>query len=678
MPSGNAVIHGAMQFQSERPWYPDERDGFISWLRSEFAAANAIIDSLCHHFRCIGELGEYDAVLGCIQQRRCNWSPVLHMQQYFSVAEVGYALQQVAWRKQQQQQRRYFDPSKVAEKDNKKPAFWYRDNVRENHGSGLGPNSQDADSLASSISPDANLEKGEEKAEKEDMGRAEETDGADGFNNSQECSSLKNGGNSLGMESGNVEPDAVKDECTPISKGLCQSVLLKSEADSIPNHDESQKPIPNPKTFLVNEMFDGKPVNVVEGLRLYNGLFDNSEISRLVSLANDLRAAGRRGEFQGQTYVVSKRPMKGHGREMIQLGQPIADGPLEDEHTAGTSKDRNVEAIPSLLQDVIDCFVRMQAITAKPDSCIIDFFNEGDHSQPHVRPPWYGRPFCVLSLTECDMVFGRAIGIDHPGDYRGSLKLSLASGSLLVMQGKSADFAKHAISSIRKQRILITFAKSQPKKLPPADASRLPPSMPATAAPPPQWAPLSSRSTSFPRHPAGPKHYGTVPTTAVLTAPPILPPHLPPPNGIQPLFVTASVAPAPPYPAPVPLPTASVGWSAAPPPRLPVPGTGVFLPPPGSSHPPPTQQPVAMPMPETSVPAETSMPPENENAVERSNCNSSTSTSPKGMLDGGKGQKQEYNGSGSNGKVAMGVKEEQQQSCNAKKKVVSKPTGAVK
>jgi len=30
--------------------------------------------------------------------------------------------------------------------------------------------------------------------------------------------------------------------------------------------------------------------------------------------------------------------MKGHGREMIQLGLPIADAPAEDENATGTSK----------------------------------------------------------------------------------------------------------------------------------------------------------------------------------------------------------------------------------------------------------------------------------------------------------------------------------------------------
>lgn len=36
---------------------------------------------------------------------------------------------------------------------------------------------------------------------------------------------------------------------------------------------------------------------MVEGLKLYDQLFDSSEVSKLVSLANDLRAAGRRGEY---------------------------------------------------------------------------------------------------------------------------------------------------------------------------------------------------------------------------------------------------------------------------------------------------------------------------------------------------------------------------------------------
>ena len=40
----------------------------------------------------------------------------------------------------------------------------------------------------------------------------------------------------------------------------------------------------------------------------------------------------------GPTYIVSKRPMKGHGREMIQLGFPIADAAHDDDNSSGLSK----------------------------------------------------------------------------------------------------------------------------------------------------------------------------------------------------------------------------------------------------------------------------------------------------------------------------------------------------
>lgn len=36
--------------------------------------------------------------------------------------------------------------------------------------------------------------------------------------------------------------------------------------------------------------------------------------------------------------MVSKRPTKGHGREMIQLGVPIADAPPDGENLTGASK----------------------------------------------------------------------------------------------------------------------------------------------------------------------------------------------------------------------------------------------------------------------------------------------------------------------------------------------------
>ena len=40
---------------------------------------------------------------------------------------------------------------------------------------------------------------------------------------------------------------------------------------------------------------------MVDGLKLYENLLDGLEVSKLVSLVNELRATGRRGQCQGKS-----------------------------------------------------------------------------------------------------------------------------------------------------------------------------------------------------------------------------------------------------------------------------------------------------------------------------------------------------------------------------------------
>ncbi|KAK8507941.1 hypothetical protein V6N13_055410 [Hibiscus sabdariffa] len=646
-PSGNVVLSDKMQFPApaaagsggggaggggeihqhqHRQWLPDERDNFIYWLRGEFAAANAMIDVLCQHLREVGDGGEYDAVIACIQQRRCHWNPVLHMQQYFSVAEVPQALQQVVWRRRQ----RHYDQGKVGGKDFRRSGIGYKGNRIE-----LAKEVQNSVVDSYGNSTVAAVSDRNEEEDKKDVGFKPHAD-----------SSLINSGSPKGTASENTESRTVD-----VNGGYTSSSKEK-DLHSSQNQNGKQNAT-GPKTFVCNEMFDGKMVNVVDGLKLYEELFDEKDISNLVSLVNDLRAAGRRGQFQGQTYVASKKPMKGHGREMIQLGLPIADAPLDDETAAGTSKERRIEAIPSLLQDSIERLVGLQIITSKPDSCIIDVYNEGDHSPPHMLPPWYGKPVCIMFLTECDITFGRVIAFDHPGDFRGSLKLSLAPGSLLMMEGKSADFAKHALPSIRKQRILITFTKYQPKKFMIDNNQRLPSPL---VSQPSKWGPPPSRSPNHFRPSAGAKPYTAIPTTVVLPATPNRPQILPP-NGVQPLFVPAPVSPAIPFHAPVPFPPGSTGWPAAPPrhapPRLPIPGTGVFLPPPGSSNSSSQELTTAT---ELNISAETTSQPEKENSIGKANDHTASTN---GKLDE-KSLKQDFHGSVDGTGNGVTVKKEEQ------------------
>ncbi|XP_034911279.1 RNA demethylase ALKBH10B isoform X3 [Populus alba] len=679
---GNVVIPDKMQFPAgtggggaaagneihqhhpqRHQWFPvDERDGFISWLRGEFAAANAIIDSLCHHLRAVGEPGEYDLVVGCIQQRRCNWNHVLHMQQYFSVGEVVAALQQAVLRRQQQQQQQnhhhhqhrfYHDQGKIGGKDFKRSSSAGFNRGYRSGGGGEavkeGVNSSvENRTFNGNSSENVRSEKFEEVKSGGDCGNSDDKR-ADVTAKPHTDNLLNSSGNSQGTFSGNSEAVVVDDRCSP------KDLVVLPESDSHPsnNQNEKQNLAITPKTFVAEEMIDEQKVNVVDGLKLYEKLLDGLEVPKLVSLVNELRAAGRRGQFQGQTYILSKRPMKGHGREMIQFGLPIADAPAETENETGTSKDRRVESIPAMLQEVIDRLVGMQVMTVKPDSCIIDIYNEGDHSQPHMWPPWFGKPVSVLFLTECELTFGREIETVHHGDYRGSLKLSLVPGSLLVMQGKSSDVAKHAIPMIRKQRMLITFTKSQPKKFSSTDGSRLPSH---AVAPSSHWGPSLSRSLNHPRHPVH-KHYAAIPTAGVLPVPPIRP-QIPPPNGVQPIFMTTTV----PFPAPVPIPPVSTGWPTASPRHpsarlpFPIPGTGVFLPPPGSGN---ASSPLQLSTAATEMNflTETASLPEKENGLGKSSCDASAS--PKEKLTE-KTQRLDSNG------VLDGraVKKEEQQSVN--------------
>ncbi|KAL7149578.1 hypothetical protein ABFS83_05G050700 [Erythranthe nasuta] len=540
-----AQWYNPQQQQQQQPPPPhqqmDEKKALLLWLRGEFAAANAIIDALCHHLRAVGGPGEYDGVIGSIQQRRCNWNPVLHMQQYFPVTEVVYSLQQVGWRREQ----------KPAGLEGRMGGGGGKDFRRGGRGQRVG-------------------------VEVQKLG-GEMTNGK--YSNNAYAKSNVNGNGKLdGGDKANVEEKGEKKDSSEMKQGSTQGAFANADdkedavGDVLAPTSEKHNFEVSPRSFTVTETCEGKLVNIAEGMKLYENLLDDSEISKLNTLVNTLRASGRRGQLHGQTFIVSKRPMKGRGREFIQLGVPIADAPFEDESAARTNNDLKTEPIPALLQDAIDWLRTEQVVSIKPDAAIIDIFNEGDYSQPHIIPHWFGKPVCVLFLTECEMSFGKIMAVDNPGDYRGALNLSLSPGSMLEMRGRSADFTRHAIPSTRKQRILITLVKSQPKRT-------ATPAQPSSNWAPPQFRPPGPILPMAPQ-----QHFVPVPTNGVLT-PQQLPP--PPANGMQPLFVPAPLA----FSSPVALPPPSAGWPPArnpPPPRLPVPGTGVFLPPGKSSNQPPS------------------------------------------------------------------------------------------
>ncbi|XP_062216255.1 RNA demethylase ALKBH10B-like isoform X2 [Phragmites australis] len=509
-----SAVSGAAAAAEPAGWLMDERDGFISWLRGEFAAANAIIDLLVVHLRAVGDPGEYDHVAAAVQQRRHHWTPVIHMQQFFPVADVSFALQQAGWRRRASPAQALgagASRSPPPPPPPRRPAFSPSHHSHQHHRHG-GHHRHDPTRGGGAVAAAGSEKDGREVHNKEGKGLKEVENVVDT--------------KSLWLDSPVTDEGGKHPNLQAVSEG-------------------SSKVISTPVEHSTNEIIDGKTVNSVEGLKVYEGLVNVIETNKILSLVNETKASCRRvGLEAGQTVIIGKRPMKGHGREIVQLGVPIIEGPLDDEN----QRDARVEAVPGLLHDLFDRLVQQEIIPFKPDYCAIDFFNEGDYSHPHHSPPWYGRPLCMLCLTDCDMVFGRVISGER-GDHRGPLKLSLTTGSLLLLHGKSADFAKRAIPGTRKQRVLLNFGKSVARKHIPAESA--------------------SRFT-----------------------PPLTPPSMPwgPSSRPAPAPVAAAAIPFPPA---VPLPNTTAAWmpEVTPrpaPPRFPGPGTGVFLPP-GSGHPLPHQ-----------------------------------------------------------------------------------------
>eukprot|EP00262_Sarcandra_glabra_P018714 TRINITY_DN6809_c0_g1_i1.p1 TRINITY_DN6809_c0_g1~~TRINITY_DN6809_c0_g1_i1.p1 ORF type:complete len:402 (+),score=62.20 TRINITY_DN6809_c0_g1_i1:164-1369(+) len=259
------------------------------------------------------------------------------------------------------------------------------------------------------------------------------------------------------------------------------------------------------KGFVAKEPVKGHMVNVVKGLKLYEDIFTDTELSKLVEFINELRLSGRNGDLSGETFIFFNQQLKGNRKELIQLGIPIF-GQINEEATS------NIEPIPSVLQAVIDHLVQWRLIpeSRKPNSCIISFFDEGEYSQPYLKPPHLDPPISTLLLSESTMAFGRALVRDPHGNFKGPLMLSLKEGSLLVMRGNSAEVARHVTCPSSNQRVNITFVKVQPPATKQIHPSVIPPLSRAMTAP---------QLLKMPTGPIGYEAMGVVPRRGVFHAP---------------------------------------------------------------------------------------------------------------------------------------------------------------
>ncbi|KAE8693765.1 Oxidoreductase [Hibiscus syriacus] len=383
------------------PEIPDvlTKDTIISWFRGEFAAANAIIDALCGHLAELQGGGRSD----------------------YEAAFTAIHRRRLNWIPVLQMQK-YHSIADVAE-ELKKVA-------------------------------DKNTVRGD-RLEKEDVKRG---GCLDDEKEKVAQKIMENGGNG---EVGGEEVEDSPDSDTTDS-GSQEVQHVEENIDICSNHDKCDgrtSQIKLTKGFSAKEHIKGHMVNIVKGLKLYEEVFTDLELARLSEFVSELRSAGHNGELSGETFILFNKQIKGNKRELIQLGVPIFGHVREDANST-----IGIEPIPAVLQGVIKHLIQWQLIPEykKPNGCIINFFDEGEYSQPFLKPPHLDQPVSSLLLSESTMAFGRTLVSDSEGNYRGALKLSLKEGSLLVMRGNSSDMARHVMCSSPSKRVSITFFRVRP------------------------------------------------------------------------------------------------------------------------------------------------------------------------------------------------------------------------
>ena len=178
------------------------------------------------------------------------------------------------------------------------------------------------------------------------------------------------------------------------------------------------------------------------------------------SSATTARSAG--------TYSAPRKWMRGKGRVTVQMGCCYNYARDKQGNPPGILKDEPVCGLPPFLHDIIERMVSRGIFNkaTRPDSCIINFYSEGDCIPPHIDHLDFTRPFVTLSLlSEQSILFGASIAIVDEGEFSAPFQLPLPVGSVLVLDGNGANVAKHCVPSVKGERVSITFRQIDHRKI---------------------------------------------------------------------------------------------------------------------------------------------------------------------------------------------------------------------
>eukprot|EP00250_Pteridium_aquilinum_P011422 c20058_g1_i1 orf=398-2476(-) len=471
---------------------PDERDAYIGWLKGEFAAANAIIDSMCHHVRSIGDPGEYDVVFGCLNRRRQSWTPSLYMQQFVSVAEVVNSLQDVAWKKHQahhsssvanvspkvctssQAQAEEGHNKVQLESDQRSSAHlkkaengiaelrqlhakWHQNPegtskleelVKDKYLS----TSKDVNGSSVRAAPETGEVDASHSLNHTPSGSAVTECNEEASSNGNEAISTTHvcNGGKTSICANHTRGQANGQASLLDSRGFDTRELLNMEVSIASKEDDARHTmIKRSMQFQCCERVDGQMINDGESVELCESVFSTKEVDDIIEIICQLQAAGRRGKL-GSAFSSCKK--SSCVPDIMQFGPKVSDGTMNDH-----------QCLPKFLQAIIKWLTLCGILSAKrrPDSCIISIFDEGDYEPPNTDQGAWEKPLCVISLMEdCTMVFGHSLSTDQQGNCKGPFQVGLPAGSVLLLQENFAGILQKAIPASLSRRITIAMGKA--------------------------------------------------------------------------------------------------------------------------------------------------------------------------------------------------------------------------
>jgi len=202
--------------------------------------------------------------------------------------------------------------------------------------------------------------------------------------------------------------------------------------------------------------------NLAEGLKLYDNVFSEAELSSITEAALAARESGIVGALKGESIVRSK------ARDMLLFGyhyQYFDTAVLKKGIWNGIS----VEPVPDWLHTVIDRFISQHIIPEayRPDSVIINFYPRGGAIPPHRDHNDFYRPILSLRLqSPSKLSFGGST--TSKGTIGIQFKVPLSVGTVLSMDGFSGFGITHSVepSDLLNPSISITFRKVKQKTRP--------------------------------------------------------------------------------------------------------------------------------------------------------------------------------------------------------------------